>query len=185
MFLVKGILHLLMHIVSLPFRLLFALIKTLIITPIVLIVVLALLIFGCAVVAVPGVGSSIKLPGFVTDISTLTQRLTSGGSQVTPVMHVTRVMQVTCAVREKGIVVQWSINSGDEVKWHKVMRKGVQDMAWQRIALAQAGKSASGLYEYTDTLLQHGVTYQYGIIAVRPDGSEGELVVSPVQVVAP
>ena len=182
MFLVKGILHLLLHIVALPFRLVFALIKTLIITPIVLIMVLAILIFGCVVIAVPGVGSSIKLPGFVTDISTLAQRLTSGGS---PVTHVTHVMQVTSAVRGKGIIVQWSINSGNDVKWYKVMRKGVQDITWQRIALAQAGKSAAGLYEYTDTVLQHGVTYQYGIIAVRPDGNEGELVVSPVQVVAP
>ena len=179
MFLVKGILHLLVQLLVIPFRLVFALIKTLIITPIVLIVVLALLIFGCAVVAVPGVGSSIKLPGFVTDISTLAQRFTSGGSQV---MHVT---QVTSAVRGKGIVVQWSINSGDGVKWYKVMRKGVQDITWQRIVLAQAGKSAAGLYEYTDSALQHGATYQYGIIAVWPDGSEGELVVSPVQVVAP
>ncbi len=179
MFLVKGILHLLLHIVALPFRRLFALIKYLVITPIVLIMVLALLIFGCAVVVVPGIGSSIKLPGFVTDISTQAQRLVGGGPQVM------QVMQVTCAVRGKGIVVQWSINSGDEVKWYKVMRKGVQDMAWQRIALAQAGKSAAGLYEYTDSALQHGATYQYGVIAVRPDNSEGDLVVSPVQVVAP
>ena len=183
MFLVKGILHLLVHIVALPFHLLFTLIKYLIITPLVLIMVLAILIFGCAVVAVPGVGSSIHLPVFVTDLSTQLQRITTGGPLLAP--PAAQVEQVTCAVRGKGIVVQWSINSSDGVKWYQVMRKGLQEMAWQRIALAQAGKNAAGRFEYTDTALQHGVTYQYGVVAVSLDGSDGQLVESPVQVVAP
>ena len=180
MFLVKGILHLLLHIIALPFRLLFALVKTLIITPIILLIVIAIGLFGCVLLTVPGAAQSIQLPTFVTDLSTQIHRLTAGGTQTT------QVVQVTCAVRGKGIVVQWSINSGDGVKWYKVMRKGVQEMTWQRIALAQAGKSAAGLlYEYNDAALQHGVTYQYGIVAVSPDGSDGQLVISPVQVVAP
>jgi hypothetical protein len=179
MFLVKGILHLLVHIVAIPFRLLFELIKYVIITPVVLLLVLAILIFGCVAIAVPDTTSLIKLPGFVTDISTQFQRLTNGWLQAP------QATQVTCAVRGKGIVVQWSINSSDEVKWYKVIRKGVLDMAWQRIALVQTGKSAVGLFEYSDTAIQHGTTYQYGIIVVRLDGSEGELVISPVQVVAP
>jgi len=176
MFLVKGILHFLLHIVALPFHLLFALVKTLIITPLVLLMMIAIGLFGCVLLTVPGAAQSIQLPTFVTDLSTQIRRITAGVPAAT---------QVTCAVRGKGIVVQWSINGSDDVKWYKVMRKGIQEMAWQRIALAQAGKSAAGLYEYSDTALQHGVTYQYGIVAVSPDGSDGELVVSPVQVVAP
>lgn len=176
MFLVKGILHLLFHIVAIPFRLLFGLVKMLVITPIVLVIVIAIGLFGCALLTVPGAEQSLKLPDFVTTIATQLRHLTTSAPQAA---------QVTCLVRGKSIIVQWSANSSADVKTYKVMRRSVQDISWQRVALVQAMKNTGGVYEYSDNTALHGATYQYAIIAVGSDGNESEMAVSPVQVVAP
>ncbi|HEY3289971.1 MAG TPA: hypothetical protein VGK87_07585, partial [Anaerolineae bacterium] len=158
------------------FHLLFGLVKMLVITPIVLVIVIAIGLFGCALLTVPGADQSLKLPEFVTTIAAQLRHLTTSAPQAA---------QVTCIVRGKNVIVQWSANSSDDVKTYRVMRRGLQDVAWQRIALVQALKNAGAVYEYGDATASHGATYQYAVVAVGADGIESEMAVSPVQVVAP
>ena len=189
MFLVKGLLHLLVHIISIPFHLVFTLIKYIIITPLVLIMMIAFMLLGCALIAVPGAISSIdvasiRLPDFVTTITSQIQGMTTPASREAASV----ITQVTCVVHSKSIVVQWSVNHGStEIKGYKVMRKSVRETVWQSKSALAPSRNSNGAatYEYTDTTATRGATYQYGITVLKVDGSEGEMVVSPVQVVAP
>ncbi|MCL4504830.1 MAG: hypothetical protein M1434_14140 [Chloroflexi bacterium] len=176
MFVIKGIIHLIWHIVTFPLHLVFALIKYLVITPIVLVIVLAVLIFACVAVAAPGVAPSIQWPGFINDLAASFHQISAPTTQAT---------QVTCAVRGKAIIVEWVGARADAVNSYMVLRKSLADTVWQRIALVRATNNPDGVYQFSDTAPQHGATYLYGIASIRLDGSEGQPVESAVQVVAP
>jgi hypothetical protein len=64
-----------------------------------------------------------------------------------------------------------------------VLRRPIFDTDWRRIAIVPS--NSSGQYLYGDATAQSGMTYQYGVVAIKPDGTESEVVISPVQVVAP
>ncbi len=176
MSLIKGIVHLIWHVVMIPVHLIFALIKYLIITPILLVIVLAGLIFVCVALAVPGVSSSIQLPGFINDLAATFRQAIRPETQAT---------QLKCSVRGNAIILEWAGARAGAVNSYLVLRRSLADTAWQRIALVRATSNADGVYQYSDTALQRGTTYRYAVESIGLDGSPGKLIESTVQVVAP
>ena len=184
MFLLKGIIHLLWHIVTFPVHLLLALIKWFVITPIVLLVTLALALFLCVAVVFPGSipGPSISVPGIISSLSVPLQHLISPSSS--PQLPA-QPSQVNSNVHGGAIEVSW-VAGGGNIQWYQVLRKTPQDTTWHRIALITAtGNNPDSPYRYDDTELQHGTTYIYAVVAVLANGSESVVVVSPTQIVAP
>jgi hypothetical protein len=180
MHIVHGILHLLWHIVTIPFHLLATVIKIVIIGPLVLIVTLACLVFGCIALVSPSTLSSIHIAppdllGIATSLLQHTVISTHPNGQPA---------QVTVATHGNAIVVSWA---GDPsgAQWYEVLRSAVSDATWRRIAIVPAASASDGHYQYADTDLQHGVTYRYAITAVTSSGGEGTPVESALQVVAP
>ena len=173
---IKGIFHLIWHIVTIPLHLVFVLIKYLVITPVVLVIMLAVVIFACVALVIPGAVPSIQWPGFIADLAASFHQIGAPTTEAT---------QVTCTVRGKAVIVEWVGARADTVNSYMVLRKSLADTAWQRVALVRATNNPDGIYQFSDTALQHGTTYLYGIVSIHLDGTEGQPVASAVQVVAP
>jgi hypothetical protein len=189
MFLFRWVAHGLWTLITLPFHLLAWLIKVFVIGPLVALVFLALLIFACLALLVPGsvrrigaaVGAAIPVPHAISELSSRLQ--VPSGPAPAPA-------EVTCTVQAQNVLVQWSgqgsANGGTGgVQWYQVLRKSLQDTTWHRVALISVRDNATGRYAFKDSGLQHGATYMYAVISIAADGSESEKVVSHVQIVAP
>ena len=174
MFELFGFFHLLWHVVMIPVHLVITLVKYLIVAPIVLILTLLVLIFICGALLVP---DTLHLSPVTVVIDALSSQVQVGISPK-PLPA-----QVSCDVQGQAVVVTWVGPKSDEVQWYQVLRKPLADTTWRRIAIVPT--SASGQFIYGDTTAEHGVTYQYGVVAIMGNGSESERVISPVQVVAP
>ncbi|HEY3342503.1 MAG TPA: hypothetical protein VGK81_10815 [Anaerolineae bacterium] len=185
MHIIHGPLHLLWHIVTLPFHILASIIKIVILGPIVMILTLVVLVVGCLALFAPWTLSLIHIPSpdvggwLISQVSQIGQPSSSSTSQTE-----TGPLQVTSSVRDKTIVVSWSIKQEDAL-WYQVLRKTVTDTTWRRIAIVPASGAANGQYEYVDAAVLHGLTYLYAITEVGPAGGESTPVPSVFQVVAP
>ena len=104
--------------------------------------------------------------------------------RVTPARIETVTLEASRLSRGKYVKYK-SLSAKPTAKGYWKCKASLKRGTYKVRALTQAGKSTAGLYQYTDTALQHGTTYEYGIIAVKTDSSEGEMALSPVQVVAP
>jgi hypothetical protein len=169
-----GIVYLLWHVVMFPVHLVLTIVKYLIVAPIVLLITLALLLFSCVALVTPNALHLIPVPGVINDLSSQVQIVISPKPLPT---------KVTCNVKDQAVVVTWSGPNSDLVPWYQVLRRPIADSVWRRIAIMPGADS--GQYIYGDNTAQHGVTYQYGVVAILTDGTESEVVISPVQVVAP
>lgn len=174
MYAFHGIFYLLWHVVMFPVHLVITVVKYLIVAPLVMLIALALLLFVCAGLLVPGALHLIPLPGVINDLSSQLQNVVS--SSPLPA-------KVSCDVKDQAVVVTWTGPDKDTAPWYQVLRRPIFDTDWRRIAIVPS--NPSGQYIYGDATAQSGTTYQYGVVAIKPDGSESEVVISPVQVVAP
>ena len=176
----RGILHLVWHIVIFPIHLVLTVIKIVIIGPLILIATLACVIFGCLALFSPATLSSINIqpPDAGRVVTFLFQHV------ISPAVSNGQPVNVTSVVQGNAIVVSWTGNPSG-AQWYEVLRKTVDDPTWRRIAIVPAASTTDGHYEFTDTALQHGITYLYAVTAVTSGSGEGTPVESAYQVVAP
>jgi hypothetical protein len=177
--------QLIWNLITFPFRLIGAILKTVIFGPLLALAVFIVIIGACVALLAPAEMPRIETPtpAPLIDLTSLIRRIETFLNPEQA--YASRASQVTCGVRDGAVLVEWNGATATDVAWYLVYRKTVPQATWQRIAAIPAAGKGSVRFEYVDRALQRGVTYQYGVIAARADGSGGELVVSPVQVVAP
>ena len=174
MYAFHGIFYLLWHAVMFPVHLVITIVKFLIVAPILLLVALLVAIFACVGLLSPNVLHQIPVPVLLNGLTTQVQNVVA--PEAIP-------SKVTCDVQGQVVVITWAGPSSDLVTWYQVLRRPITDSTWNRIAIVPS--SSVGQYVYGDATGQHGLTYQYGVVAIKPDGTESDVVISPVQVVAP
>ena len=189
MHIIHGLLHLIWHIVTLPLRILGEIIKMMILGPIAAILVLIVLVLGCLAVFAPWTFSFVHIQppdvaGWVgAQLSHIELPAISSSAGPTAQPQAGPI-QVTVTVKDKHITVSWSGGQQD-AQWYQVLRKGVGEKTWRRIAIVPAAQKTDGHYEYADAALEHGATYQYAITEVGPAGGESQPAQGDFQVVAP
>lgn len=171
------------NLITFPFRLVGSIIKTIVFGPLLALGTFIVIIVVCIALMAPKELPRVEAPAPLIDLSSLAQRVialfnTSQASETKP-------SKVTCSVRGLAVLVEWDGATSSDVAWYLVYRKPLREATWVRVTAIPAANKGSARFQYTDSGLLNSVTYQYGVMTARADGTQGELVVSPVQVVGP
>jgi hypothetical protein len=170
-------------LITFPFRLVGSIIKTIVFGPLLVLGTFIVIIVVCVALMAPKEMPRVDVPAPLIDLQSLAQHVIALFN--TPQTSVTKPSNVTCSVHGLAVLVEWDGATSSDVAWYLVYRKPLREATWVRATAIPAANKGSAHFQYTDSGLLSNVTYQYGIMTARADGTQGELVVSPVQVVGP